>query len=157
MFNLQVINKSELSSNKLEIVEHFLKLSTEQLCLRFFKNMSREGLEHWIDQSSKCNHYEHLWFLAKINEKIIGICQLTYDRHGMAELAFSVIDQFQQKGIAKFLMSTAINRAKNDLSTQIKHIMLTFKYNNMSVRKLIKQHQFDLSIQQDEIIATLSI
>lgn len=135
------------------VANHFIRLNRNSNQQRFFNYRSEEMLSELVSSFKTNFRFDHYWILFQDrNQNVIGIGQLTLDMNGGGEIAISVDDNQQNKGLGKKIMSELISLSKE---LELKFVEMSCLVSNRKICSLVKQFGFTLKPDSDTMIGKL--
>lgn len=100
--HLKDINEKHIK----EIIQHLKSLNKNDRNLRFGINVNDHWIEHYINNLDfQKNHF----IAYSINSNIIGLCQIARtNKNYIAEIAISVLEEYQNINIGKLLLVESV-------------------------------------------------
>lgn len=149
----KMVENQEINSVKIDILNHLKTLNSDDLFLRFFRDMNEYHLESWIDNVIK-NNEKHKLLLIYKDEELISLGQLAISST-IGELALSVNPNERKYGLASKIFEQLISLAK--ITPNISSLYITFKQSNQAVIKLAKKFGFECGFVEGELFGTLEL
>lgn len=149
----KMAENQDISSVKIDILNHLKTLNSDDLFLRFFRDMNEYHLESWIDNVIKNNENHKLLLIYK-DEELISLGQLAMSS-SIGEIALSVNPSERKYGLASKIFEQLISFAKT--SSNLSSLYITFKHSNQAVIKLAKKFGFECGFVDGELFGTLEL
>lgn len=127
--NIKIL--SEINSE--EIISHLESLNKDDKYLRFGFNVNKHWIKHYI---TNIDFKKNVFIGYYENEILVGVCQIaSTDKKYIAELAISVLKNFQNNKIGKTLLVEAVF-----ISKQLEYDFISVDYlmNNYRIISWIK-------------------
>ncbi len=136
---MMVIHKDKIEQHLPTLVNHFSQLSKQDCYYRFFHTINIAAIERWLSHLPY-TPYENILFISKVDDKIIGLGQLSVDTNNNGEIALSVVPNERNKKIGQTLLAFIIGYAK-----QITLNSLTYQCepDNIICRKIFDNFGFN--------------
>ena len=132
--------------------KHLLALDAASRYNRFAFNISDELINNLCDTFERHPKEHKLFVIENDNLDVVGVGHIALDGKDM-ELAFSVLKEYQGKGMGSSLMKRCIEWCQN---RNMKHGVMTCLATNSAVRKLASKHGV-LVNDHGEVLADISI
>lgn len=134
--------------------EAFSKLSQETKRLRFLEQhdvLSEKELDYLLN----VDNHNHVAFCAYVirDGKEVGVGVARYIRslknQKLAEVAITIVDEFQGKGIGKYLIGATVNYAReNGITTFAANAF----YFNRKILRIIEKYQYHITSAEDGVL-----
>lgn len=154
-----ILKAPEIRENLPFFLNHFSKMSKDDIYCRFFYTVSSDGIRSWLLSFDESSQY-HTWFIVEESDdgEFVGLAQISYegDNQTKAEIAISVLPQARGKGIAFQLISTAVESLK---LLGAKEATFQCNLQNHACRRVFEKAGFTGSYNSDQevFIGTLNL
>lgn len=125
----------KLTSNDSSLmINHFMKLPEEDKMNRFHSCVARESIENYVHNID----WENRTCIAKIvNDEIAALGELVSNGDDDAEIAVSVLPDFQNRGIGRQIISDLLSIASDKQYSKVHMIFTRGNSKMMSVAKSV--------------------
>lgn len=131
------------------LLEHYQALSPESQRTRFFTQPSHA---HLAQHAALC---ERATVLAlRKNTDITGVCEIHPLAQTTVEIALSVRDDHQGKGLGKTLLDAGLERAKTQGAT---NAILHFARSNTRMHAMVKKRRHSIALEDNTLTATIPL
>lgn len=110
---MTMIVSTEVRDHLAQFLDHFASLTPEDRYCRFFNTLGPSAIREWLLNTTE-TPYSHYFFVDENqNGEFTGVAQLAvYTKSNTADLAISVRPDCRGQGLAKRLVTEAIDEAR---------------------------------------------
>jgi RimJ/RimL family protein N-acetyltransferase len=134
--------------------DHLLALDSESRYLRFGYPVSDDGIKSLMQTIYDDKNHHVLFCIEDDKLQFIGVCHIALQKNHEMELAFSVLKEYQGRGIGNALMRRAIAwcRTHNILSGEM--VCLA---SNQRIKRLCAKHGMQMNTESGETLARFKL
>ena len=148
--NLNIDELSEL--NRQQVLEHLLRLSSEDRYLRFCTVASDDFIKRYV--TSVMNLDISLAYGGFVDGKLVGMAHIALIDTDKCELAFSIDVEHRGSGLARNLMKTSIARCRE---LGMKQLCMSCLRENRKMQALATSFGLNMTITYNEAYAELGV
>lgn len=133
--------------------DHLKALDQPNRYLRFGYNIKDEAIDHLYEKWFNNHNSNIIFAIENSNLEIIGIGHISLHQQ-QAELAFSVLAQYQGYGIGSALISRVIKYCQN---REIKQATMVCIHSNVKIRRLAQKNGVVLEVKDSDVYGKVSV
>lgn len=130
-----------------------LSLDDESKYMRFGFVVKPEIIQELCDKWAKNPHLHKIFVVENENLDVVGVAHVSLEE-GKIELAFSVLKDYQNRGIGDALMKRAVEYCQNK---NIKHGYMVCLRSNDKIKKLARKNGILITTEEDESYGDITI